>query len=62
MAVPIDRITRQAREVHAGRALLTALMAPLYVLGWIVGKAAVVTMFVLAAVKIGWQDARGSDR
>jgi len=62
MAVPLDRIKAAASQVHVGQLLLGCLLAPLYVLGWLVGKTVLTAVFLTAAVKVGWQDARGSRR
>lgn len=62
--VPVDRITAEARNIHAGRALLTLVAAVLFAVGWITAKVFIVTWAAIAwgaaAVKIGWQDARRS--
>jgi len=62
MAVPIARITAGARKAHTGRLLLGCLLAPLYVLGWLIGKTVLAVVFLCTAVKVGWQDARGPAR
>lgn len=62
MRLPVNRIRQEAAQLHLARLLLGILVAPLYVLGWLGGKVAVVIMLVVAAVKVGWQDARGSAR
>jgi len=62
MAVPLDRIKAAASQVRIGQLLLGFLLAPLYVLGWLVGKTLLAAVFLAAAVKVGWQDARGSRR
>jgi len=62
MAVPLDRIVAEARQVRITKLLLGCLLAPLYVAGWLVGKTVLAAVFLTAAVKVGWQDARGSRR
>lgn len=61
--IPVDRITRQARDVHAGRALLTLIAGAFYVVGWVVFKVAAVLWLALAwcavATREGWRQARG---
>lgn len=51
-----------ARRLDVGRALLTALAAVLYLLGWLPSKVGVVVSaavaWCVAAVKVGWADAR----
>lgn len=58
MAVPIARITDAARQVRVGAFLLVVLVAPFYVVGWLVGKVLLGLAFIGAAVKVGWSDAR----
>jgi len=64
-----DRITADARQINfrhtalaALRALLTAIAAVLYAVGWITFKTLAGLWFaaawVGAAVKVGWQEAR----
>lgn len=61
--VPIDRINREAREVDAGRAVLTAVAAVLFALGWLAAKAVGLVVLVVAwswtAARIGWEQGRG---
>lgn len=58
----IDRINEEARRIDVGRALLTAIAAVLYAVGWLAGKLFTIFGFVVnwtvAAVMIGWRDAR----
>lgn len=67
------RITAEARNrdfrsvaAAALRAVLTAVAAVLYGLGWTVAKTLAVAWFTAAwcgtAVKVGWQEARAADR
>lgn len=64
--VPVDRITREAREIHFWRTVLTLVAGLLYGIGWLVAK--LFTGFWLAlawtftAVKLGWQEGRKSNR
>lgn len=39
------------------RVLLTVIAAPLYALGWLVGKVWVVLTWIAAAVRVGFADA-----
>jgi len=59
--VPLDRIEQQARPVDAGRLVMLAVVGVFYLLGFIVAKTVillgVLTGWVVAAVKTGWQDA-----
>lgn len=60
--VPLERITREARDVHFGRAVLTVVAAVLFGLGWVVARAFGVAWLVVAwcavAVRVGWQEGR----
>ncbi len=68
--VPVDRITAEAREIHFGRTILTAIAAVLFAIGWTLGKIvsgvrALWVIFVAwpyAAVKVGWKEARRRGR
>lgn len=67
------RITTEARRhefrrtaLAALRAVLTAIAAGLYGLGWVTAKTFAGIWFIAAwcgtAVKVGWQEARATDR
>lgn len=60
--VPVDRITAEARDVDLGRALLTVVAAVLFAVGWLAGKVVggliAAVAWSLAAVKVGWVEAR----
>jgi hypothetical protein len=60
--VPVDQITREAREVHFTRTMLTVLAGLFWLLGFGVAKAFGAAWFALAwvavAVLAGWTDAR----
>lgn len=60
--VPVDRINRQAREIHFWRTVLTVLAGLLFGLGWLAAKAFAVAWLAMTwaavAVKVGWQEAR----
>ena len=60
--LPLDEITRQAREVHFWRTVLTVIAAALFGLGWILAKTFAVAWLAAAwsftAVKVGWQEGR----
>ena len=55
-------ITTQAREIHPGRTLLTALAAVLFGLGWIVAQVVMAVWFVavwmFVATREGWRTAK----
>jgi len=59
--VPIDDITRQAREVHPARTLLTWVAGLLFAVGWVAYKVAAVAWLAGAwsfvAVREGWREA-----
>lgn len=59
--VPVDEITKEAREIHFGKTVLLVVAAVLFGLGWVVGKACVVLWRAVAwsatAVKVGWREA-----
>lgn len=58
----VERITEQAREVHAGRALLTLLAGFFFALGWVAFKVCAVAWLAMAwcavATREGWREAR----
>lgn len=56
--VPVDRIQAEAREIQFARTVLTVFAAVLYAVGWIAGKAWGTVAWSIAAVKVGWQEAR----
>lgn len=56
--VPVDRISAEAREVRFGRAVLTAIAAVFYVVGWLAAAVWLAVVWCATAVKVGWQEAR----
>jgi Pyruvate/2-oxoacid:ferredoxin oxidoreductase gamma subunit len=56
--VPTERIEREARQVHLGRALLTVLVGLFWAVGWLAGKATLAVGFAYAAAKVGYLEAR----
>ena len=65
--VPLERITREARDVHPGRAVLTVVAAVLFGLGWVtartLGGVWLVVAWCAVAVRVGWAEGRrGSAR
>lgn len=72
----LDNVRTQAREIQYRRLVVSVLLFPSYVVGWLLGKGAIVLSYMLyatgwlagqasiggryalAAVKVGWQDAR----
>lgn len=71
-AIPAAELREQAREVHPGRWLVTAVAAVFVAIGWVPGFIVTVIVFAVASVRFGylrgrgWTDeeiaARGSDR
>lgn len=61
--IPLDRIATEARQVRFWRTVLTALAGLLFGVGWLVAKGFAVVWLAVAwcaaAVKVGWQEARG---
>jgi hypothetical protein len=59
--VPVDEITRQAREVSPARTMLTWIGAVLFALGWVLHKTFIVLWFAGAwsfvAAREGWREA-----
>lgn len=59
----LDRIQSDAAQLQPARVALTVVAAPLFVVGWLAGKAWsvvwVVASWLLAAAAVGWSSARG---
>ncbi len=56
----IDRISEEAHKLQFGRAVLTILFMPVFLIGWLIGKAWRAVTFVIAALKVGFLDGKGS--
>jgi hypothetical protein len=60
--VPVDRISKQAKEVRFWRTVATVLAGLLWGLGWCAAKVCALVWLALAwavtAVRVGWADAR----
>jgi hypothetical protein len=60
--VPVERITREAREIHFWRTVLTLVAGLLYGVGWVVAKLFtgfwLVLTWCFTAVRLGWQEGR----
>lgn len=56
--VPLERINAEARQIHVGRLLLTALAGFFYLLGWIAAKVTLGVVWCAVAVKVGFQEGR----
>ncbi len=63
--VPVERITAQARQVHAGRTLLTLLAGAFFLAGWVAFRVAALAWLALAwcavATREGWREARKAE-
>jgi hypothetical protein len=59
---PVEEITREAREIHPGRTLLTWVAALLFGVGWLAFKAFAVlwlaAAWVFVATRKGWRAAK----
>jgi hypothetical protein len=59
--IPIDEITRQAREVSPARTILTWIGAVLFALGWVLHKTFMVLWlagaWAFVAIREGWREA-----
>jgi hypothetical protein len=60
--VPVEQISREARQIQFGRVLLTLFAGLFFVIGWLVAKLFGVLWLAVAwsaaAVKVGWQEGR----
>lgn len=54
----IDRIHDRAHAARPGRAVLTVLTAPLWLIGWLVGMLWLALAYAGAAVAVGFTDAK----
>jgi hypothetical protein len=63
--VPVERITAQARQVHAGRTLLTMLAGFFFLIGWVAFRVVAVAWLALTwcavATREGWLEARKAE-
>ncbi len=63
--VPVASITAQARQVHAGRTLLTLLAGAFFLAGWVAFRVAALAWLALAwcavATREGWREARKAE-
>lgn len=55
----LDRISAEARQLQFGRALLTIIFTPFYLLGWLAGKGWAAFSYLWASLKVGWREGRG---
>lgn len=60
--VPVERIHEQAKQLRFWRTVATVLAGLLWGIGWLAAKGCAVTWLALAwavaAVRVGWADAR----
>lgn len=60
--IHLQEIKAEARQVNAGQAVQTLLLAPFFVIGWLLGKSsrAVVLMgtYMAVSARTGWRQAR----
>jgi hypothetical protein len=65
-AIPVDRITVQARQIRFGRTMLTLLAGVLFAIGWCLAKSFAVAWLALSwcaiAVQVGWVEGLGGAR
>lgn len=55
----IDRIGAEAKKLQFGRAFLTIVFTPFYLIGWLAGKSWAAIAYLLASLKVGWREGRG---
>ena len=60
--VPVGEINRQAAEVKTGRAVLTAIAAVFFAIGWLAGRVVPVLLWCCFAVREGFRAAHGPSR
>ena len=56
--VPLEQISREARQVRFGRILLTLIAAVFFGLGWAAGRVFYGLAWCGVAVRVGWQSGR----
>ena len=54
----LEQGSTRPRQIDVRRMALTALAAPLWLLGCLVGAVSVAAVWVCMAVRLGWLDAR----
>jgi hypothetical protein len=52
----LDRISTEAQKLQFGRAFLTIAFMPFFLLGWVAGKCWSAIAYILASIKVGWQE------
>ena len=61
MAV-LEQAEPRTRRIDVHRIILTGLAAPLWLLGFLSGKAWLAILWLCVAVRVGWMDARAASR
>jgi hypothetical protein len=61
MAV-LEQASARTRRIDLRRYALLTLAAPLWLLGFLSGKAWLAILWLCVAVKVGWMDARAASR
>lgn len=63
--VPVERITAQAREVHAGKTLMTLVAGLFFVIGWVAFRVVAVVWLAMVwcavATREGWRESRKAE-
>ena len=55
----LDRISAEAHQLQFGRALLTIIFMPFFLIGWLAGKGWAAIAYLVASLKVGWREGRG---
>ena len=58
-AIPVEELTRQAREAHPGRGLVTVIAAVFTALGWLAGRLVTGMAFAGLCIRFGYLRGRG---
>lgn len=60
--VPVEEITKEARQIHFWRTVLRSMAGVLFGVGWLAAKTCAVLWLTCAwsatAVKVGWREGR----
>jgi hypothetical protein len=54
----MEQITAEARQVRAGRLLVTLIAAVFYSMGWFAAKVFGAVIWCAVAVRVGWSEGR----
>ena len=58
-AIPVDELTRQAREARPGQGLATAIAAVFVAIGWVAGRLVTGMAFAAVSIRFGYLRGRG---